>query len=475
MSDVHDILELSRGGTQEISKASILGLNKPNHGAVKKKEKEGMKRPEGMHRELFALLYSTDSNKELAPLLQTDSVAQKGYKSTKARLGMRRARPWAWMPFVNPARSDGALLSHWRRVADRGKEYPFAQFNKKVEVLHYSDAEYRQHLSSDTWSRAHSDTLMELCEQFDLRWPVIQDRWPHTTPAPAPHEDSKAGVAPRRPSVEELKERYYQITNALKKARGVGGAEGKLVHYDAEHERKRKRQLARLWDRTPHQVEEERSLLAELRRIEARKRERDRKTMDLQRLIQGEEGEGAQAGHKRPAKAPVRPKKTPAQKAPKDTLASLSTSSVLTEGVAFPPLRGQGVSLRSQCLKVPLTLGTRRVKALEQMLSRLGVDGAPVATRQVVPAFNALRSDVVALYELRSILNNFVFELQAAKLQHDSASPDAPLGLPDLCDPADPSDLCAVWDTALPNTPARKRKASMEQTNILKKIKNRNP
>lgn len=52
------------------------------------------------------------------------------YKLQKARLGMRRVRPWVWAPFVNPAREDGVAFFHWRRVADEGKEYPFAKFNK---------------------------------------------------------------------------------------------------------------------------------------------------------------------------------------------------------------------------------------------------------------------------------------------------------------------------------------------------------
>ena len=34
------------------------------------------------------------------------------------------------MPFINPARTDGAKLYHWRRAADEAKEYPFARFNK---------------------------------------------------------------------------------------------------------------------------------------------------------------------------------------------------------------------------------------------------------------------------------------------------------------------------------------------------------
>lgn len=43
---------------------------------------------------------------------------------------MRKVRPWKWMPFTNPARKDNTVFYHWRRVADEGKEYPFAQFNK---------------------------------------------------------------------------------------------------------------------------------------------------------------------------------------------------------------------------------------------------------------------------------------------------------------------------------------------------------
>jgi len=47
---------------------------------------------------------------------------------------MRRVRPWVWAPFINPARADGVPFYHWRRVADEGKEYPFAKFNKVLFV-----------------------------------------------------------------------------------------------------------------------------------------------------------------------------------------------------------------------------------------------------------------------------------------------------------------------------------------------------
>jgi DNA methyltransferase 1-associated protein 1 len=54
------------------------------------------------------------------------------------------------MPFTNPARSDNLLLHHWRRVADEGKEYPFAKFNKSLDIPTFSEEEYtvRNHVTN---------------------------------------------------------------------------------------------------------------------------------------------------------------------------------------------------------------------------------------------------------------------------------------------------------------------------------------
>lgn len=43
--------------------------------------------------------------------------------------------------------------------------------------------------------------------------------------------------------------------------------------------------MKKLYDRTQKDIEEEQMLLNELKKIEARKKERDRKTQDLQKLI----------------------------------------------------------------------------------------------------------------------------------------------------------------------------------------------
>ncbi|CAB4066156.1 DMAP1 [Lepeophtheirus salmonis] len=82
---------------------------------------------------LYNLLYGGSDSKDAPPLIPTDTLnggPDIGYKRLKAKLGLRKVRPWIWMKFVNPARNDGLILRHWRRAADEGKDYPFSRFNK---------------------------------------------------------------------------------------------------------------------------------------------------------------------------------------------------------------------------------------------------------------------------------------------------------------------------------------------------------
>ena len=150
------------------------------------------------------------------------------------------------------------------------------RFNKVVEVPTYTEMEYTQHLTSPEWSREETDHLMDLASRFDLRFIIMADRWDRET------------FTER--SVEDLKERYYNIVERLERvhggATGAAADQGKKQWlYDADHERRRKEQLRRLYNRTEEQLEEEEVLKAELRKIEARKREREKKTADLQKMI----------------------------------------------------------------------------------------------------------------------------------------------------------------------------------------------
>lgn len=55
-------------------------------------------------------------------------------------------------------------------------------------------------------------------------------------------------------SVEDLKERYYSICGKLTKVRAPSGTDPKIYIFDAGHERRRKEQLEKLFNRTPEQV-----------------------------------------------------------------------------------------------------------------------------------------------------------------------------------------------------------------------------
>ncbi|CAN8004161.1 unnamed protein product [Ixodes hexagonus] len=482
MSDVLDILDVDRPNTPEVSKESIMGTDARKNKLLQKRKliEATFKRPEGMHRELYALLFS--DARDNPPLLPTDS--SQGYKRNKAKLGIRRVRPWRWMPFANPGRKDGVMLSHWRRVADEGKEYPFSKFNKQVHVPTYSDAEYQQHLTCNKWTRAETDYLLEMCRQYDLRFLVVRDRW----------DTSRFSLR----SIEDLKERYYSLCNALARARAPPGQELKLRAFDADHERRRKEQLLKLYDRTSEQASQQ-TLLGELRKIELRKKEREKKTQDLQKLITAADNsaEARRVERKGPKK------KLSVQKSNRS---GIETGMVESAGIRFPDFKACGVSLRSHRMKLPASVGQKKTKAIEQLLQELGVELNPTPGEEVCQHFNELRSDMVLLYELKLALATCEYELQTLRHQYEVLAPDktamasvppaapaaavggatvppAAPGLPAAELPAaaeTPTSLVRGGATgiselldvgAAPTTPNRKRRAAIEQSNLLKKFK----
>lgn len=72
-----------------------------------------------------------------------------------------------------------------------------------MQVNSYNDQEYQQLLSTEGWTKSETDHLLELCRQFDLRFIIIYDRW----------DKNKYS----NKTVEDMKERYYDICNILNK------------------------------------------------------------------------------------------------------------------------------------------------------------------------------------------------------------------------------------------------------------------
>ncbi|KAG7283594.1 hypothetical protein CRUP_020367 [Coryphaenoides rupestris] len=378
-ADVRDILELSGGDNDApISKKDFINSDKKK--SKKTTETLTFKRPEGMHREVYALLYS--DKKDAPPLLPSDTT--QGYRTVKAKLGCKKVRPWKWIPFTNPARKDGAIFHHWRRTAEEGKDYPFARFNKTVQVPVYSEQEYQLYLHDDGWTKAETDHLFDLCKRFDLRFVVVHDRYDHQQY--------------RKRSVEDLKERYYCICGKLTKVRAASGAEPKIYIFDAGHERRRKEQLEKLFSRTPEQVAEEEYLTQELRKIETRKKEREKKEQDLQKLIKAVDT----TTELRRAEKRVSKKKLP-QKRETEKPAVPETA-----GIKFPDFKSAGVTLRSQ-----------RLSLISAMVMD-AVDLNPMTTEEIVQMFNELRSDLVLVYELKQALTNCEYEQQMLRHRYEA-------------------------------------------------------
>lgn len=225
----------------------------------------------------------------------------------------------------------------------------------------------------------------------------------------------------------------------------------------------------------------------ELRKIEARKKEREKKTQDLQKLIDTATP-AAIKSDKKIGKKKLSP--TTALKTPKQDLTNVESS-----GIKYPDSKASGVTLRSGRLKLPSTVPQKKSKAVESMLSEIGVDPNPMPTEEICNEFNELRSELVLLFDLKNALSTCESELHSLKAQYEALCPGKSLEIPDKLKSTGSSNVTGVAASAIltaskekpknisdvidvvgnGSTPVvRKRKAAMEQVNVLKKIKNKN-
>ena len=74
-------------------------------------------------------------------------------------------------------------------------------------------------------------------------------------------------------------------------------------------------------------------------------------------------------------------------------------------------------------MKLPPSVGTKKVKAIEQLLEELNIEHRPIATEAICEQFNELRSDIVLLYELQQALTNCDYEFQTLRHRYESIAP----------------------------------------------------
>ena len=254
--------------------ADILGIDRSAGPSAPRPRapKQTIKKPEGMSREVFALLLqeAEASGGTGLPALMPTPTPKDTFKERKTRVV-----GWEWRKFTNAARGDDLTLRHWSKNSDKSTSYTFARFNKQVKVLSYTEEEYDKHLTHPAWDRAESALLFDLCRRFDLRWPVIHDRFPEGR------------------SMEQLKERYYEMCRSLLQAR-AGSAEPldhplAKFHFDANHERERKAEFERLYARNDDEVRDEVKRLEQAKALEPANTVFKKAARDARKLLGCEE------------------------------------------------------------------------------------------------------------------------------------------------------------------------------------------
>lgn len=151
-----------------------------------------------MQRELYSLLGEN-----------TPPVAVFESKFKERPTWKQKASPWSWAPFKNSARKDDLVLHHWIRgkYENDEEEYSFAKYNQKLSIPHFTPDDYQRALSDKDWTYEETKYLFDLCEDYELRWVVIHDRYNFVSPskeASKPQEDTDMkDVSPEKPNSEE--------------------------------------------------------------------------------------------------------------------------------------------------------------------------------------------------------------------------------------------------------------------------------
>ena len=294
--DVRDMLDLPS--------SSLAAPNRSKKGKSSGSRLSGLK---GLQREVQSL--GGDNPIALVPAVPL-------FKKRRA-ISRKPVAKWELRPFMNSAREDDLQLRHWRRIeADQampteGDETPvdekkkledsmFAKFNVQVQIPKYDEDQYDAVLKSQDWSKEETDYLMGLVKDFDLRWPVIWDRYEYV-PAPQPQTngetDSQALVPAQEKtqrSVEDLKTRYYEVASKMmavhRPVQYMSQAEFSLHQmmssFEPEQERRRKRFAEAAMGRSLEDKKEEEQLLIELKRIMARSDRLNEERKELYNLLE---------------------------------------------------------------------------------------------------------------------------------------------------------------------------------------------
>ena len=212
----------------------------------------------------------------------------------KKRFANRKpAAAWESRPFTNSARGgDNLVLRHWRRKDDipaegrqqdeDGKWLPeestFAKYNVQVQVPSFEPDQYKEKLEHPDWTREETMYLLDVVKQFELRWPLVWDRYEYIPQIDGETNETSMIPALKVRTLEDLKARYYSIAAKMmtlntpleRMVESEFQLHELMLQYNPMTEATRKLYCEKILARTKEEAREEESLLLELKRILAR-------------------------------------------------------------------------------------------------------------------------------------------------------------------------------------------------------------
>nr|CAB3460853.1 unnamed protein product [Digitaria exilis] len=390
----------------------ILGLPKTPFSSSQEKKsrppKEPQRKPDGVSREVYALTGGVG----MAPLMPTIEASH---------LKRRPAAEKEKVRVVNgaPPTDDYQFAKYNKKVEVlkyTDEEYEKYLIDPKVEVLKYTDEEYEKYLidpvarSSEriiwsafqAWSREETDQLFELCERFDLRFIVIADRFPTAR------------------SVEDLKNRYYAASRSLliHRAKSFDDVStNPLVKdsYDVVHETERKRALLALLSQSKQQERKDAETLSEAKRImEARAAS---KTVD----------EAGMPFSSDNAMVPVDGVSPLSSTHPPLTHPNTAANSSIPNSLRTLRVYLRTYALDQMVQAASASAGLRVIKRVDQTLQDLGVNLKPkVPTKAVCVEHLELRNEILTLLNLQKQLQNKEAEVSANRESSFTEAPTTP-------------------------------------------------
>ena len=424
----------------------------------------------GMSREVMHLLSGKQDAKSasLPPMVPSFSKGEKlspGGTAVKVKVGSKMissdkpARKWAWAPFASSSRTDGAIFYHWVRANVEYTDYPYAKFDIHLDPIVYSTDEYNAYLKSDRWTKSETDNLMDLARIYELRWPVIHDRW-------FDFYHSQQGVNPVARSVEDLQQRYYSVATILAQIRiskeaaaeaqtltaavpnqsapkekteailletaaaralassntktqpllnNVGtGSSNKM--YDATYERERRLHMDRLWNRSKEEEYEEIELRKELKIIEAQLRKLKKQGGHI--LAAATASSPSRIGSASSSQNPSRSVSPVPGTAIADSPAILDKNFSSTAPTPMP----QNPYFQSGRLVPPATggaagLNRTLINKMDQTLAELKVPNTPLPTKRVCDLYDSVRKDILLLLTLQKMVMQKEGNLQSKRVK----------------------------------------------------------